>query len=1296
MADISLHKISIDSNYQELVIQKGFITLTNTNASSLTQSSGSLITNGGITILNTVNSSNFTSGGAMSVAGGISVLKDTYCGQNVNINGHLDIYGLYQSRFRVDNSSMQSAPNGIDTRLNLSNDTLVLSFIDSTSESLVVNGGSVTIRNTNIAINSTIGGAMTLFGGMSIAKNAFIGDTLDIGSNLDVNNIITIGTRAQLLMNNQSLNINNTNSIIYNISNGNNQVYINNTLVQDTSQTSSNFLNTVLFNAPVINNDTFMVNSTQNAINLSTGSIVYYGGMSVSRDILVGGSIGINNINDQVNKIILEQTSNSLSENSFFTGIGSSNGSILINSLRDFIVTSPGNGVKLNVKNDGNLVFANNYSLICNDTSGVTLVNTLGNDTNFNIKNSIGNNLVNVYNNNNEFMNIGWNNQFVINTGSINSLSLSSSIDNQLILSTSGSVIIGSTLESINTDTAAFIVNGGISVKSTSNVTSISGGGCMTLAGGLSVEKDLFMGSLLKLNANSDHSIELTSSTSGGGYTQFIVNSLLYPEFKLQNTGITSSYPFLVEFSCNNTILESLVIGGDNFGYSIKSIGIAKDLLLNTGLSNITLSTNGNIGINTTNPSFTLDVNGIINTTNVLSNSISSNFITVNGLGSAINSSTGSVSILGGIAINQNAIIRDTLAVLNTGSSLNSSSGSVVFNGGLSINCTENSSSYNNGGAVSIAGGVCIGKDLFVNGNINTTGYVSNIYVVASSSDNSINSSTGSMISFGGLSLNGSNNSVSITSGGGITCNGGASIRRDLYIGGNTFNYGNIDFHAPVDNVLVFYDTLNVKRFSIDLNVFNKNFSISHYNNSGAFIEKSIDIDNNTGTVSFNNTTVSSNSNAGIITESGITILNTTNAIDIDHGGGMTILGGLSVYRDIYSNGIVSLLSTVNSTNSSNGSLIIKGGIGVAGDTNFQGNVSIIGSLFVQGTVSSINSTTINILDNILVLNAGANGSRDSGFIINRYQTENDTGLGDVVFDTDPVNFTLPSQISLSLSEIKLPSIANSNNDYYTGWWMKINSGFSNDQVRKVSAYDGTTKIATLMSPFTNQNPSIGDTVLLFFKPYVGLIYNEINDYFELGSTVSNPGNNPTQFTSYADLHVSNLNISSTKLSINSSIGSLVVFGGVSINCSENSVSTTQGGGLTVNGGCAIHRKLYVGENLYIKDKDISPNTFDILVPLVFNAGNNVTQNITGLLFDNTVSGVDIYLGVALLSTVNQYAYYNIRLVNKNGTWDITTTYTGDLLHLDFNISNSGQLSYTSQNYPGFSSMTFKYRCITV
>jgi hypothetical protein len=1301
MADISLHRISIDPNYKELVIQKGFITITNTNASNLGSTNGSLITNGGITILNTVNSSNFTSGGAMTLAGGMSVLKDTYCGQNVNINGNIDVFGLSTSRFIVDANNLISAPNGIDTRLNLSNDTLILSFVDSTNESLIVNGGTVTINNTNTAINSTIGGAMTVFGGMSIAKNAFIGDTLSVNNNLNVNNTVSIGTRAQLFISNGSLNINNANSIIYNISNGNNQVYINNTLVQDTSQTSSNFLNTVSFNAPVIINNSVVDNSTNNAINGSTGSIVMFGGISIAKDTFIGGSIAINNTTDSVNKIVLDQTSNSLSENIYFTGIGTSNGSILINSFEDFVLRSPSN-VKLNVKKNGNIVLANNYSLVSSDTSSTTLINNTGGDTVFNIKNtSIGNSLVNIYNpSNNEFLNIGWDNKFVIsskaiNGGSIQSISLGTSIDNQLLLSSSGSVIIGSSIESTSSSSSAFIVNGGVSVNSTSNVSSISQGGCMTLGGGLSVAKDLFMGSLLKLNANSDHPIDLTSSTNGS-YTQFVVNSTLYPSFKLQNTGITSSYPFLFELSCNNNSIESLVLEGTNVKYDIKSVGIAKDIQFSTGTSNMILSTNGNIGINTPNPGFALDVNGTINTINVSSNSVSSNTLIINATANAINSSTGSIVSLGGIAINKNAIIGETLLVLSTGVSINSSTGSVVLSGGLSINCTENSSSYSNGGSVTIAGGVSIGKDLFVNGNINTTGYISNIYLVATSSDNSVNSSTGSIISFGGLSVNGSVNSTSVTSGGGMTCNGGASIKRDIYIGGNTFNYGSTNFHTPVDNVMVFYDSLNVKRFSIDMNVSSKNFSISHYNNSGNFIEKSIDIDNTTGVVSFNNTTVSSNVNAGIITEGGITIMNTSNAIDLQNGGGMTILGGLSVYKDIYSNGIVTLMSTTNSTNSTNGSLIVKGGIGVAGDVNVQGNVSIIGSLFVQGTVSSINSTTINILDNILVLNAGANGSRDSGFIINRYQTENDTGLGDVVFDTDPLNFTLPSQISLTSSEIKLPSIANNNNDYYTGWWMKINSGFSNDQVRKIIAYNGTTKIATLMSPFTTQNPSIGDLVLLFFKPYVGLIYNEINDYFELGATISNPGNDPISITSHADLHVGNLNIASTKVSTNSSIGSLVVLGGVSINCSENSVSTTQGGCLTVNGGCAVKRKLYVGENIYINNKDISPNTFDILVPNTFNAGDNVTQNITGLLFDNTVSGVDIYLSVALLASSNLYAYYNLRLVNKNGTWDISTTYVGDLINLDFNVSGSGQISYTSYNYPGFSSMTFKYRCITV
>ncbi len=55
-----------------------------------------------------------------------------------------------------------------------------------------------------------------------------------------------------------------------------------------------------------------------------------------------------------------------------------------------------------------------------------------------------------------------------------------------------------------------------------------------------------------------------------------------------------------------------------------------------------------------------------------------------------------------------------------------------------------------------------------------------------------------------------------------------------------------------------------------------------------------------------------------------------------------------------------------------------------------------------------------------------------------------------------------------------------------------------------------------------------------------------------------------------------------TKGSLNSSSGSFVVDGGVSINCTSNSSSVTQGGALTIRGGASIANDLYIGGQLYV------------------------------------------------------------------------------------------------------------------
>jgi hypothetical protein len=60
--------------------------------------------------------------------------------------------------------------------------------------------------------------------------------------------------------------------------------------------------------------------------------------------------------------------------------------------------------------------------------------------------------------------------------------------------------------------------------------------------------------------------------------------------------------------------------------------------------------------------------------------------------------------------------------------------------------------------------------------------------------------------------------------------------------------------------------------------------------------------------------------------------------------------------------------------------------------------------------------------------------------------------------------------------QIKLSVTANPLNNFYKGCWIKVGSGFSSNQVRQIVSYDGNTKIATISSSWTSQNPAIGDS----------------------------------------------------------------------------------------------------------------------------------------------------------------------------------------------------------------------------
>ena len=302
------------------------------------------------------------------------------------------------------------------------------------------------------------------------------------------------------------------------------------------------------------------------------------------------------------------------------------------------------------------------------------------------------------------------------------------------------------------------------------------------------------------------------------------------------------------------------------------------------------------------------------------------------------------------------------------------------------------------------------------------------------------------------------------------------------------------------------------------------------------------------------------------LTISGITNLMDTTASVSNVTGALKLAGGI---------GISNTTDALSSTNG--GSFTTAGGMAVAKNLFVGQNVSIGGNLTVSGTTTTVNSTIIDIKDNTLKLNSGPTGSGyDAGVINQRYQISNDAGTGDVVTEVARENYELDAS---SDNTITLPNTASSDNDYYNQWWIKITSGTGIDQVRQITEYDGTTKIATLDSNFTT-NPSSTDTVNLYNKTLSTFLWQENNNRFIMAFSAKDAPAGQLQILDYADFACNKVDILNTTASTSNSTGALTTAGGIGITNTTDASSSSNGGTFTTAGGAAIAKKLYVGTDL--------------------------------------------------------------------------------------------------------------------
>lgn len=203
------------------------------------------------------------------------------------------------------------------------------------------------------------------------------------------------------------------------------------------------------------------------------------------------------------------------------------------------------------------------------------------------------------------------------------------------------------------------------------------------------------------------------------------------------------------------------------------------------------------------------------------------------------------------------------------------------------------------------------------------------------------------------------------------------------------------------------------------------------------------------------------------------------------------------------------------------------------------------GDLIVQGETTTINTNIVTIEDNIITVNSSPAGTSDGGIAIKRWQSANNTGVGDVVNDTPELSGTVGISGNSSTT-VNLGSAASNVSDFYNGWWIKITSGTGSPQVRKIKSYDGTTHIATIYNTtdqtgiLNNPIPSEGldfITILdntsaysLYPCHYVMSIWDESNDEFALvcstSSTAEDVGQWNPNVSHYTNLHLNNLNAS--------------------------------------------------------------------------------------------------------------------------------------------------------------------------
>ena len=942
------------SNLKILANNYGELQLYSTSNSTNSSTGALTIFNGGLSINSTMNASSITQGGCGTFRGGISVLKDILIGGNIGLgtiaSSKLSINGGFDA-------SSGTVSNIILT--NISSETLNITGI--TSNTLLITG--------LISSNS-------LYSSTSTIPNAFF-------TNISSSTLNITGLTTGDLLNTGIIS---TNSLTASTSTFPNSIFTN-------ISSSTLNINGGITTASILN--TGMIST--NSLTVSTSTL--------SNAIITNISSGSFNVNNVFNANFNSNTIGSIFTSGGNVGVGT---------------VSP--SYKLDISGTLRVSNGSSMSIIQNNLIGDVLMIQNGNNTGYStidILDSSDNKKVFLGYSNTGASVLPGSGYLTSSTGVPIKIAAGNSIDYIILNASDNSISITTTTNSIDTVSGALKVSGGGSFSknlyiggdlfsTNGNIANISSN---TLnASGITAGNINFTGSLYQ-NGSLYISSQWIGDTNGNiYYTNGNINGTLNSGYStISNLNSTN-------ISTGTLNASGITAGNINFTGSLYQNGSLYTSSQWLGDTNGNIYyTNGDVGINTTSPSTNLDVNGSINATNILSTTSSIGTLlnttkliatgSINTIGSFIISGA-SASINGGINNNRcltaGSGTQGAISIVNAGEARYH-----LYNAGLSREWLfgQKSNTNHDFTFTTLVAGVETDRMVIdINGNlgIGTASPLSRLQVTNAGATTSMiisNVTSGSTILELGIANTATELSSSARSGDSVirTHTGANLIFQTSHSGAahmiivSTGSVG-IGTTAP-SSLLTVNGTFNATSSTIPNAVFT-NISTGTINISTGITTASI---LNTGLISTNNLTATSSTfgNALFTNISSATLnistsiisglISTSNALFTNISTSTLKITSDSNLNNTNISGIVTITNSTSSTDSSHGSLIIYGGVGIGENLNISGNAIINGDLTVRGTTATINTSSLNIQDNMIVVNSAPAGLSDGGILVKRY-----------------------------------------------------------------------------------------------------------------------------------------------------------------------------------------------------------------------------------------------------------------------------------------------------------------------